>query len=128
MSIENPDFKSSSPDIYPLLKEYARKNRKKMTEAETMLWEQLRKVPRPFSFRRQHIIGDYIVDFACLPKKLVIEVDGEYHHTDEQMALDNIRTEWLNGMGYSVIRFQNEQVINNIKDVVAKIEELIYDE
>ena len=128
MSIDNPDFKSSSPDIYLLLKENARKNRKRMTEAETIIWERLRRIPRPFSFRRQHIIGDYIVDFACLSKKLVVEVDGEYHNTDEQMVLDNVRTEFLNRMGFRVVRFANEQVVNSINDVVAQIEELIYDE
>ena len=128
MSIDNPDFKSSSPDIYPLLKENARKNRKGMTEAETVMWERLRQMPRPLRFRRQHVIGDYIVDFACLSKKLVVEVDGEYHHTGEQLALDNMRTAFLNRMGYNVIRFTNEQVINNTNDVVAQIEELIYDE
>ena len=126
MSIDNPDFKSSSIDIYPLLKENARKNRKKMTEAETVIWERLRQIPRPFRFRRQHIIGDYIVDFACLSKKLVVEVDGEYHNTEEQAALDNVRTEFLNRMGYCVIRFTNEQVMNNMNDVVAKIEEFLY--
>ena len=128
MSIDNPDFKSSSPDIYSLLKENARKNRKRMTEAETVMWERLRQMPRPYSFRRQHVIGDYIVEFACLSKKLVVEVDGEYHYTEEQMILDNIRTDFLNRMGYNVIRFANEQVINNTNDVVAQIEELIYDE
>lgn len=128
MSIDNPDFKSSSPDIYSLLKENARKNRKRMTEAETVMWERLRQMPRPYSFRRQHIIGDYIVDFVCLSKKLVVEVDGEYHYTEEQMILDNIRTDFLNRMGYNVIRFANEQVINDTNDVVAQIEELIYDE
>ena len=128
MSIDNPDFKSSSPDIYPLLKENARKNRKGMTEAETVMWERLRQMPRPFRFRRQHVIGDYIVDFACLSKKLVVEVDGEHHHASEQLALDNMRTAFLNRMGYNVVRFANEQVINNTNDVVTQIEELIYDE
>ena len=128
MSIDNPNFKSSSPDIYLLLRENARKNRKRMTEAETIMWERLRKISRSYSFRRQHIIGDYIVDFVCLSKKLVVEVDGGYHYTDEQMKLDNIRTDFLNRMGYSVIRFTNEQVIKATNDVVAQIEELIYDE
>ena len=127
MSVDNPEFKTSSPDIYLLLKKNARKNRAKMTEAETMLWERLRCYPRSIRFRRQHIIGDYIVDFACLQKMLVIEVDGEYHSTDEQKALDDVRTEYLNKIGFSVIRFNNEQVINHIDDVLAHIEELIYE-
>ena len=127
MSVDNPEFKTSSPDIYLLLKKNARKNRAKMTEAETMLWERLRCYPRPIRFRRQHIIGDYIVDFACLQKMLVIEVDGEYHSTDEQKALDDVRTEYLNKIGFSVIRFNNEHVVNHIDDVLAHIEELIYE-
>ena len=127
MSVDDPEFKTSSPDIYLLLKNNARKNRAKMTEAETMLWERLRCYPRPIRFRRQHIIGDYIVDFACLQKMLVIEVDGEHHSTNEQKALDDIRTEYLNKIGFSVIRFTNEQVVNHIDDVLAHIEELIYE-
>lgn len=127
MSVDNPEFRTSSPDIYLLLKKNARKNRAKMTEAETILWERLRCYLRPIRFRRQHIIGDYIVDFACLQKMLVIEVDGEYHSTDEQKALDDLRTEYLNKIGFSVIRFTNEQVVNHIDDVLAHIEELIYE-
>ena len=126
MSVDNPEFRTSSPDIYLLLKENARKNRANMTEAEKMLWERLRCYPRPLRFRRQHIIGDYIVDFVCLEKMLVVEVDGEYHSTDEQKALDESRTEYLNSVDFSVVRFTNEQVINHINDVVAHIEELIY--
>lgn len=126
MSVDNPEFRTSSPDIYLLLKENARKNRANMTEAEKMLWERLRCYPRPLRFRRQYIIGDYIVDFVCLEKMLVVEVDGEYHSTDEQKALDELRTEYLNSVDFSVVRFTNEQVINHINDVVAHIEELIY--
>ena len=126
MSVDNPEFRTSSPDIYLLLKENARKNRANMTEAEKMLWERLRCYPRPLRLRRQHIIGDYIVDFVCLEKMLVVEVDGEYHSTDEQKALDELRTEYLNSVDFSVVRFTNEQVINHINDVVAHIEELIY--
>ena len=127
MSVDNPEFRTSSPDIYLLLKENARKHRANMTEAEKMLWERLRCYPRPLRFRRQHIIGDYIVDFVCLEKMLVVEVDGEYHSTDEQKALDELRTEYLNSVDFSVIRFTNEQVVNHINDVVAHIEELIYE-
>ena len=97
-----------------------------MTDADTLLWERLSCYPRPLSFRRQHIIGDYTVDFVCMEKMLVVEVDGEYHSTDEQKALDELRTEYLNSVDFSVVRFTNEQVINHINDVVAHIEELIY--
>ena len=126
MSVDNPEFRTYSPDIYLLFKENARKNRANMTEAEKMLWERLRCYPRPLRFRRQHIIGDYIVDFVWLEKMLVVEVDGAYHSTDEQKALDELRTEDRNSVDFSVVRFTNEQVINHINDVVAHIEELIY--
>ena len=128
MSIDNPEFKTSSPDIYLLQKENARKNRLIMTEAETILWERLRQFTRPYRFRRQHIIGDYIADFVCLQKMLVIEVDGEYHSTDEQQALDAQRTEFLNRVGFSVVRFSNEQVINETENVMAQIRGLVFED
>ena len=64
-----------------------------------------------YKFRRQHIIGDYIVDFVCLEKMLVIEIDGEYHNEWEQQINDEERTEWLHKRGFNVIRFTNAEVI-----------------
>ena len=121
------NHRTASPGRYELLKEYARGNRKNMTLAESFLWQNLRNNALDHKFLRQHVIGDYIVDFACLQKMLVIEVDGEYHSTDEQKALDDLRIEYLNKIGFSVIRFTNEQVVNHIDDVLAHIEELIYE-
>ena len=126
MCKEKADYFTSSPDIYLLLKENARKNRKNMTEAESVLWNCLKSWPRPYRFRRQHIIGDYIVDFACLASNLVIEVDGEYHFTEEQMKLDSVRTDYLENLGFHVLRFTNQQVIGDIDNVVNKIKEAIY--
>ena len=74
------------------------------------------------NFRRQHIIGDYIVDFVCLSKGLIIEVDGEYHNADEQKEIDAIRTQWLEKQGFTVIRFTNDQVTNNMDYVIQTIE------
>ena len=125
---EKADYFTSSPDLYSVLKENARKNRKEMTEAEGILWEYLRRSPRPFRFRRQHIIGDYIVDFVCLAANLVVEVDGGYHFTDEQIALDKMRSEYLVAQGFRVIRFTNEQVVGMPDVVVDKIKEAIYTE
>lgn len=124
MSFDYPEYKTSSPDWYLLLKENARKNRRKMTEA--CLWEVLRNIPRPYKFRRQHIIGDYIADFACLTKMLIIEIDGGYHTTDEQKHYDEMRTESLERMGFTVIRFTNEEVMSNRQNVIETIKEFIY--
>ena len=94
-----------------------------MTESEGFLWTALRQNLKGFKFRRQHIIGDYIVDFICLEYKLVIEVDGEYHHTDEQRQEDQIRTNYLQSNGFQVIRFSNEEVKSNIRKIIQIIKE-----
>ncbi len=81
-------YETAAPDRYNLLKANARSNRREMTESETILWNELRKELKGFRFRRQHPIGDYIVDFICIPIKTVIEVDGGYHNEPEQQIAD----------------------------------------
>lgn len=75
-------------------------------------------------FRRQHIIDVYIVDFVCLSKKLVIEVDGSIHHKKKEY--DFIRTQKLNLKGYQVIRFENEEVLNYPETVIEKINKALH--
>ena len=118
-------YQMAVPNSYDLLKEFARKNKNNLTPAEEMLWNQLRKNDMGVKFRRQHIIGDYIVDFVCLKKWLVIEVDGKYHDTTEQQESDDIRTEYLAGLGFSVIRFTNEEILNDMDAVLKVIEQYI---
>ena len=114
-------YKTASPDRYVLLKEYARENRKQATLAEKVLWNYLRTGLYGERFLRQHIIGDFIVDFMCLPAKLIIEVDGGYHNIGNQQTLDEKRTEWLEKKGYKVIRFTNEEVLSDTKNVIIKL-------
>ena len=71
------------------------------------------------------IIYDYIVDFVCLEKNLIIEVDGAYHYTDEQMIHDAYRTEELERFGFKILRFNNEEVIYETESVISKIKEYI---
>ncbi|WP_188049501.1 UvrD-helicase domain-containing protein [Flavobacterium sp. GP15] len=105
-----------------LLIEKAQENRKNPTNAEKVLWMELKsKSLEDYKFRQQHLIADYIVDFVCLKSKLIIEVDGEYHFTKEQVLLDQERTLFLNGLGYKVIRFTNDEVLKNIPFVLDKI-------
>ena len=99
----------------------AKENRKNPTEAENILWQALRGDQLEAKFRRQHLIGDYIVDFVCLKKALVIEVDGGYHNDKQQLELDEERTLWLNQKGYKVIRFTNEEVIGHLDEVLKSI-------
>ena len=121
-------FETSAPDRYELLKEFAKKNRREMTESERVLWEELRKLNCGYHFRRQHPIGDYIADFACLKKKLVIEVDGGYHNEPLQQQNDQWRTEFMESKGYTVIRFNNEEISNNLHEVITRIKEQLFNE
>lgn len=93
--------------------ENAREMRKNPTIAESIIWNLLRNKKYGIKFRRQHIIGDFIVDFVDLKSGTVIEIDGGYHKNKDQIEADNLRTEILNQKGYSVIRFSNEEVIRN---------------
>ena len=115
-------FKTASPDRYELLKAFARENRKNATLAETVLWEYLRNEALGEKFLRQHIIGDYIVDFVSHHGGLIIEVDGGYHSEPRQKEDDQLREQELERMGYHVIRFSNEEVLDEIESVIEQIE------
>ncbi len=122
-------YMTADPALYDMLKQYAREMRKKPTEAENIAWNVLSDGQTGYKFRRQHIIGDYIVDFVCLEKKLVVEIDGEYHNEWEQQINDKARTEWLAIKGFRVIRFKNTQVIaapDKFKEEVEKALSLLH--
>ena len=126
--MEGKWFETSAPDRYELLKDFAKENRKEMTESERVLWKALRKLDCGYHFRRQHPIGDYIADFISLSKKLVIEVDGGYHNEPIQQQSDQMRTEYLESKGYTVIRFKNEEISNNLQEVIMRIKEQLFNE
>ena len=94
-----------------------------MTVAECVLWNELRNSQLGYKFRRQHVIGDFIVDFVCLSRRLVIELDGGYHDQQSQVRYDQSRTESLQQMGFRVIRFKNEQVCNQTSEVLNQIKQ-----
>ncbi|MBR3513140.1 MAG: (E)-4-hydroxy-3-methylbut-2-enyl-diphosphate synthase [Bacteroidaceae bacterium] len=118
-----PMYKNADTMNYPLLKEFARENRYHPTEAESILWNYLKGSSLGHPFRRQYIIGNYIADFVCLQKKLVIELDGGYHQLPGQQVSDEERTRWLEEQGFKVIRFTNEEVIGDIEAVITQIKE-----
>lgn len=95
--------------------------RHNQTLAESALWQSLRGNALGVKFRRQHLIGDYIADFACLTSKLIIEVDGGYHFTPEQQRLDALRTEAFVRMGFREIRFTNDEILTDIDSVIQTI-------
>ena len=114
-------YKTADPALYEQLKEKAEEMRKNPTEAESAMWEMLRGKNLDAKFRRQHIIGDYIVDFVCLDKQLVVELDGGYHNDSEQKELDRQRTKFLQSKGFSVLRFTNEEVLGNTGETLSII-------
>jgi len=115
-------WETANPINYSLLKKFAFDMRNKPTDAEKMLWNVLsNKGLEGHKFRRQHIIGDFIADFVCLKQNLIIEVDGSIHQLPENQISDAVRTRWLITEGYKVVRFTNDQVLNNIYDIIAKI-------
>jgi very-short-patch-repair endonuclease len=114
-------FRWAASDRYALLKDFAKQNRKNATLAESRLWEQIRNKNLGVEFRRQHIIADFIADFVCLDRMLIIEIDGGYHSERKQIEDDEIRTERLNRLGFQIIRFTNEKVLFDIKCVLQEI-------
>jgi len=108
------------------LKNNSRSLRKKSTPQEIKLWAHLKN--RQFhnlKFRRQHIIDKYIVDFICLEKKLIIELDGQQHKREKDVKYDAKRNDYLKNLGFKVLRFWNNEVNNNLGGVFLKIEEFI---
>ncbi|MEM8675964.1 MAG: DUF559 domain-containing protein [Cyanobacteria bacterium P01_G01_bin.67] len=104
----------------PEIEQAARQLRKNLTPAEACLWEALRgKKLAGLRFRCQHPVGNFILDFYCPSYKLVIEVDGEIH--ESQIDYDHARTSKLAEHGYTVLRFSNEQVINDLPLVLEEI-------
>ena len=114
-------YKTAAPDRYGLLKTYARENRKNATVAETVLWNLLRNNVMGVTFLRQHVIGDYIVDFVSRQNGLIIEVDGGYHAEPRQQDDDHEREQELEQMGYHIIRFSNEEVLFDTENVIEQI-------
>lgn len=119
------ECKLADPILYPILKENASKSKNNPTEAESAMWALIRKRQLGCMFRRQYIINQYIVDFVCIGKRLIIEIDGAYHFTEEQKKEDAIRERRLAKMGFSILRFKNEEVLFSPQQVVEKIKELL---
>lgn len=111
----------ADPINYSLLKEKVKEMRKNPTEAENAFWQLATSGVFDGKFRRQHVIGDYIVDFVCLAKKLIVEIDGGYHDEVQQQIDDNLRSTELKDHGFAILRLQNEEVIGNPDEVIRKV-------
>jgi len=104
------------------LKQFSRNLRKNMTDAERRLWSRIRgKQLKEYQFYRQKTIGDYIVDFYCPKARLVIELDGGQHYSEEGQLKDKVRDEFLSDLGLQVLRFSDRDVLTQIDSVLEKI-------
>ncbi|MEX1152671.1 endonuclease domain-containing protein [Parvibaculum sp.] len=104
-----------------MMDQRARNLRRNMTDAERRLWGRLRNDALGYRFRRQHPLGVYVVDFVCLERRLVVEVDGGQHNEPAGLAHDARRTEWLEADGYEILRFWNNDALARTDDVVETI-------
>ena len=107
--------------IHPVTRQFARELRQPQTPPEATLWKHLRNRNLEYKFRRQHAIGFFIIDFYCAEVKLCIEIDGATHLAKEQQEYDAARSEYLEWLGRTVIRFTIDDVRFNIHGVVQEI-------
>ena len=122
-SIYFPAWKTADPKVYPNLKDKRKRLLDNMTPAEKVLWEYLKSNKLGVRFRCQHVIENYIPDFVALTCRLIVEVDGKIHNY--QKEYDEDRTILLKQRGFRIIRFTNDQVLNNIDWVVEEIKKNI---
>jgi len=107
------------------LYQYGRELRQELTQAEKLLWTELRnKKLNGLKFRRQHPIDKFVLDFYCHERKLAIELDGSIHDVKVNKDYDEARTAMLGELGIYTLRFRNNEVINNIESVLQKINEM----
>jgi len=107
--------------IHPTVRQFARELRQPQTPAEATLWQHLRNRNLVYKFRRQYPVDFFIIDFYCAQAKLLIEIDGESHLKKGQQDYDQARTQYLEALGYKVLRLSNNDIRYNIQAVIAKI-------
>lgn len=113
-------------NIDPKTRSRARTLRRELTKAEKEMWDLLRDFrPRGARFRRETPIGPYVADFAWLAARLIVEVDGNSHETEHGRRHDRHRDAFLAKQGFSILRFDNDQVLDNPDYVFLSIEERI---
>ena len=119
--------KHSNNNYNKNLQLYDNRLRKEMTKAEACLWKYVLRAGKMkgFQFRRQRPVLNYIADFLCKELMLVIEVDGITHHYEEVIKNDKIRQNALEAVGFTVIRFTDDEVLNNINAVYNYLEDWI---
>lgn len=99
--------------------------RQNATPAEKKLWWYLRDNKLGAKFKRQHSVGGYILDFYCAKKKLIVELDGEVHNTEEAKEYDTVRDKFFKELGYTTLRFKNGEVESDMEKVLEEINKIL---
>lgn len=120
---QKPGYITANPLNYNIIKQIRDELKKNPTEAEIIIWEYLKNKKTDYKIRRQHIVDNFIADFICLPKKLVIEIDGKIHKF--QKEYDQMRTERLTELGFQIIRFTNDEVKEDPMKVYTQIKQIL---
>ena len=107
--------------VAPKTLAHARKLRRSLTDAETILWSRLRRDALGLRFRRQHPVGPYIADFACVRARLIVEVDGGTHGTEAERSHDARRDAFMRAHGWRVVRVWNIDVYESLNDVMEMV-------
>jgi len=124
-----PGYMTNTFEEWKATTNYAKQNRKGATEAEDILWQNLRnRKLEGYKFRRQHPVAGYIPDFVCIEKKLIVEADGGYHEEADQKKFYISRSKWLEEHDYKIVRFANDEVVRNIQNVLQRISEALSNE
>lgn len=114
-------FYGSSPIIFS----HAKKLRNELTGSEVIFWGLLKQYFSDYKFRRQHPISQYIADFYCHKLKVIIEIDGGIHLSNEVKNNDKVRDDFMESLGFKIIRFTNDEVCKNGEIVVKELNEFI---
>lgn len=114
------------PEIHnrDYLKKFRKDLRNNSTSAEATLWRYLKGKQLGKKFRRQHSVGNYILDFYCASDRIAVELDGAQHFSDEGISYDEERTKYLNRFNIKVIRFENAKVFEDIQAVLSEIKKV----
>jgi very-short-patch-repair endonuclease len=110
---------------HPLIFKRAEELRNNMTHAEELLWNYLKVNEWGYKFRRQHPLFMYVADFYCHQLKLIIDIDGSIHELEDVKRNDAVRENHLKSLGLKIIRFKNEDVMNNLETVLVQIKKYI---
>lgn len=118
-----PRYQTAQPSLYGRTRQLAKEKRENPTQEESLLWHRLKGNQTGFHIRRQHIISSYLVDFVCLEKMVTIEVDGGYHNDPDVKEYDDARTAFLKEIGFTELRFSNQEIKTDLESVVRRITE-----